>query len=197
MNEHLPTQLCLRNKNLHCFRGCLRTPPRTVKYQVVSLRDFIRSSLEYIMPCIQKKTMLKWTTIIGQNDVAILLGSPRSVGAITDLNFFRWDFWEVQWPKNGFKNIKNTLWLFQNCRNPNGIPRFSQLVTGWLSRQVDEWPCDIWKILVFPPRLHDWRLSLQFVDSAGQGGGGLGLTWSVHFWPVNLVRTSSVPLYEK
>ena len=59
-DEHLPTQLCLRNKNLHCFRGCLRTPPRTVKYQVVSLRDFIRSSLEYIMPCIQKKTMLKW-----------------------------------------------------------------------------------------------------------------------------------------
>ena len=56
-NEHLPTQLCLRHKNLHCFRGCLRTPPRTVKYQVVSLRDFIRSSLEYIMPCIQKKTM--------------------------------------------------------------------------------------------------------------------------------------------
>ena len=58
-NEHLPTQLCLRNKNLHCFRGCLRTPPRTVKYQVVSLRDFVRSSLEYIMPCIQQKTMLK------------------------------------------------------------------------------------------------------------------------------------------
>ena len=58
-NEHLPTQLCLRNKHLHCFRGCLRTPPRTVKYQVVSLRDFKRSSLEYIMPCIQKKTMLK------------------------------------------------------------------------------------------------------------------------------------------
>ena len=57
-NEHMPTQLCLRNKNQHCFRGCLRTPPRTVKYQVVSLRDFIRSSLEYIMPCIQKKTML-------------------------------------------------------------------------------------------------------------------------------------------
>ena len=61
-NEHLPTQLCLRNKNLHCFRGCLRTPPRTVKYQVVSLRDFIRSSLEYIMPCIKKKTMLSSAT---------------------------------------------------------------------------------------------------------------------------------------
>ena len=57
-NEHLPTQLCLRNKNLHCFRGCLRTPPRTVKYQVVSLRNLKRSSLEYIMSCIQKKTML-------------------------------------------------------------------------------------------------------------------------------------------
>ena len=73
-NLHIPSHLemwmnicllCLRNsayatKIYHCFRGCLRTPPRTVKYQVVSLRDFIRSSLEYIMPCIQKKTMLKW-----------------------------------------------------------------------------------------------------------------------------------------
>ena len=47
--ENLPTRLCLRNKNLHCFRACLRTPTRTVKYQVVSLRGFIRSSLEYIM----------------------------------------------------------------------------------------------------------------------------------------------------
>ena len=70
-NEHLPTQLCLRNKNLHCFRGCLRTPPRTVKYQVVSLRDFIRSSLEYIMPCIQKKndaflTFTIWGDAIGK-----------------------------------------------------------------------------------------------------------------------------------
>ena len=63
-NEHLPTQVCLRNKNLHCFRGCLRTPPRTVKYQVVSLRDLKRSSLEYIMPCIQKKTMLIWKILV-------------------------------------------------------------------------------------------------------------------------------------
>ena len=56
--EYLPTRLCLRNKNLHCFRTCLRTPTRTVKYQVVSLRGFIRSSLEYIMlviMVIQKK----------------------------------------------------------------------------------------------------------------------------------------------
>ncbi len=60
MMENLPTRLCLRNKNLHCFRACLRTPPRTVKYQVVSLRDLKRSSLEYIRPCIQKKTMLSW-----------------------------------------------------------------------------------------------------------------------------------------
>ena len=62
-NEHLPTQLCVRNKNLHCFRGYLHTPPRTVKYQVVSLRNFIRSSLEYITPCIQKKTMLKYCSM--------------------------------------------------------------------------------------------------------------------------------------
>ena len=50
----------LRNKNLHCFRACLRMPTRTVKYQVLSLRGFLRSSLEYIMLVIQKKTMLIW-----------------------------------------------------------------------------------------------------------------------------------------
>ena len=57
--ENLPTRLCLRNKNLHCFRAYLRTPTRTVKYQVVILRGFIRSSLEYIMLVIQKRTMLR------------------------------------------------------------------------------------------------------------------------------------------
>ena len=57
---HLPTRLCLRKKNLHCFCTCLRTPTRTLKYQVVSLRGFIRSSLEYIMLVIQKETMLIW-----------------------------------------------------------------------------------------------------------------------------------------
>ena len=53
--ENLPTQLCLRNKHLNCFRACLRTPTRTVKYQVLGLRGFIRSSLQYLMLVIQKK----------------------------------------------------------------------------------------------------------------------------------------------
>ena len=64
MMEHLPTRLCLRNKNLHCFRACLRMPTRTVKYHVVSLRGFIRSSLEYIMLVIQKKTIFVYLTHI-------------------------------------------------------------------------------------------------------------------------------------
>ena len=53
----LHARLCLRNKNLHCFRACLRTrtPTRSAKYQVNSLRSFIRSSLEYITLDIQKK----------------------------------------------------------------------------------------------------------------------------------------------
>ena len=46
---------CLRKKNLDCLRGCLRTPTRTVKYQVNSLRSCIRSSLEYMRLVIQKK----------------------------------------------------------------------------------------------------------------------------------------------
>ena len=50
---------CLRKKNLDCLRGCLRTPTRTVKYQVNSLRSCIRSSLEYMRLVIQKKTLLK------------------------------------------------------------------------------------------------------------------------------------------
>ena len=70
--ENLPTRLCLHNKNLHCFRACLRTPTRTVKYQVVSLR--IRSSLEYIMLVIQKKTMLTWLCNGFASMVSVLLG---------------------------------------------------------------------------------------------------------------------------
>ena len=46
---------CLREKNLDCLRGCLRTPTRTVKYQVNSLRSCIRSSLEYMRLVIQKE----------------------------------------------------------------------------------------------------------------------------------------------
>ena len=49
---------CLREKNLDCLRGCLRTPTRTAKYQVNSLRSCIRSSLEYMRLVIQKKTRL-------------------------------------------------------------------------------------------------------------------------------------------
>ena len=51
---------CLRRKKLHCLRACLRTPTRTVKYQVNSLRSCIRSSLEYMRLVIGKKTMLTW-----------------------------------------------------------------------------------------------------------------------------------------
>ena len=47
--------ICLREKNLDCLRGRLRTPTRTVKYQVNSLRSCIRSSLEYMRLVIQKK----------------------------------------------------------------------------------------------------------------------------------------------
>ena len=45
-DEHLPTRLCLRlrNKNQHCFSACLCEPMRTAKYQVNSVRSFIRSS---------------------------------------------------------------------------------------------------------------------------------------------------------
>ena len=54
---------CLREKDLDCLRGCLRTPTRTVKYQVNSLRSCIRSSLEYMRLVIQKKTLLRWLSI--------------------------------------------------------------------------------------------------------------------------------------
>ena len=52
---HLPPGLCLRNKNLHCFRTCLRTPTQSAKYQVNSLRSFIKSSVEYITLVIQNR----------------------------------------------------------------------------------------------------------------------------------------------
>ena len=55
---------CLRRKKLHCLRACLRTPTRTVKYQVNSLRSCIRSSLEYMRLVIGKKTMLTWSMLI-------------------------------------------------------------------------------------------------------------------------------------
>ena len=51
---NLPPRLCLRNKNPR-LRACLRTPRRSAKYQVNSLRSFIRSSLEYITLVIKKK----------------------------------------------------------------------------------------------------------------------------------------------
>ena len=35
-------------QNLHCFRAYLRRPTRAAKYQVNSLRSFIRSSLKYV-----------------------------------------------------------------------------------------------------------------------------------------------------
>ena len=54
-NKHLPTRLAYAKKNLDCLRGRLRTPTRTVKYQVNSLRSGIRSSLEYMRLVIQKK----------------------------------------------------------------------------------------------------------------------------------------------
>ena len=63
---NLPLPLCLRNKNLHFFLVCLRTPTRSAKYQVNSLRSFLRSSLEFIITLvIQKKTMLNLKIALG------------------------------------------------------------------------------------------------------------------------------------
>lgn len=46
-------------QNLHCFRACLRTPTRAAKYQVYSLRSFIRSSPGYITLIVKfKKKMM-------------------------------------------------------------------------------------------------------------------------------------------
>ena len=67
--------ICLREKNLHCLRACLRTPTRTAKYQVNSLRSCIRSSLEYMRLVIEKKTMLIWWSNVGHiEDVPIVGG---------------------------------------------------------------------------------------------------------------------------
>ena len=60
---------CLREKNLDCLCGCLRTPTRTVKYQVNSLRSCIRSSLEYMRLVIQKETLLTWPNILSDQFV--------------------------------------------------------------------------------------------------------------------------------
>ena len=55
---NLPTRLCLRNKNLRCFRVRLHTLARTAKYQVNTLRSFIGTSLKYMTLVIQEKMML-------------------------------------------------------------------------------------------------------------------------------------------
>ena len=58
MMEICLTRLCLRNKNLHCFRVRLHTLAWTAKYQVNTLRSFIRTSLKYMTLVIQEKMML-------------------------------------------------------------------------------------------------------------------------------------------
>ena len=52
-------EICLPNSayatKIHIVSECLRTPTQTAKYQVNSLRSFIRSSLEHMRSVIQKK----------------------------------------------------------------------------------------------------------------------------------------------
>ena len=84
---NLPTRLCLCNKNPHCFRECLRTPTRTAKYCVNSLRSFIRSSLEHMRSVIQKTTMLLILTLVANLSNGALLKTTFALLCISHSHF--------------------------------------------------------------------------------------------------------------
>ena len=67
MMENLPTQLCLRNKHLNCFRACLRTP--THAYTDCEISGPWPTQLYKEFPPIHnaghsKKKMLNWREVV-------------------------------------------------------------------------------------------------------------------------------------
>ena len=118
---NLPTRLCLCNKNPHCFRECLRTPTRTAKYCVNSLRSFIRSSLEHIRSVIQKTTMLILTLVANLSN-GVLLKTTFALLCISHSHFTKClpfrdsvvDFWGggPRWPEEWTERMGFGWWFW-------------------------------------------------------------------------------------